>query len=356
MSAFWFFVSCCIAATALLPTLWLAPKISGRRNRNAKRLLLIGLNNKAVRAAKYLARNRSARHTVIGYIDDREIPRIDTHGLTRLGSVEDAERIVEDLGIDEVWICYPMAGDKRTSQALKALAHSVVAVRFLLESDAFGALHCTTSKVSGLPVLDIHVAPLDHRINRIKKEVFDRTFALVALLLLSPLFVMIAIGVKLSSPGPVFYKQKRVGWKKEPFTMLKFRSMPVNAERSTGPVWARPGENRATRFGALLRQTSLDELPQFINVLFGEMSIVGPRPERPEFVDKFKHEVPWYMKKHMVKAGITGWAQVHGWRGETDLKERIEHDVYYIQHWSLLLDLKIILLTVTNGFVHPNAY
>ena len=168
--------------------------------------------------------------------------------------------------------------------------------------------------------------------------------------------VAIALGVKLSSPGPVFYRQERVSWHNRRFHMLKFRSMPVNTESASGPVWSKPGEARATPFGAFLRRTSLDELPQFLNVLKGEMSIVGPRPERPHFVEQFKDQVPYYMKKHLVKAGITGWAQVNGLRGDTDLVRRIEYDLYYINHWSLSFDLWIVLMTLLRGFVHKNAY
>jgi putative colanic acid biosynthesis UDP-glucose lipid carrier transferase len=168
--------------------------------------------------------------------------------------------------------------------------------------------------------------------------------------------LLIAVGVKLSSPGPVFYRQERIGWNGKPFGMLKFRSMPVDAEEESGPRWASADDHRPTRFGSLLRRTSLDELPQFINVLKGEMSIVGPRPERPVFVHKFKDEVPDYMKKHLVKAGITGWAQVNGWRGNTDLSKRIEYDLYYIENWSLWLDIKIILMTLLPANIQKNAY
>jgi putative colanic acid biosynthesis UDP-glucose lipid carrier transferase len=167
---------------------------------------------------------------------------------------------------------------------------------------------------------------------------------------------MIAIAIKLTSKGPVFYRQKRVGWNGKEFEMLKFRSMPENAESSSGPVWATENENRATRVGTFLRKTSLDEFPQFINVLKGDMSIVGPRPERQCFVDQFKNEIPGYMQKHLVKAGITGWAQVNGWRGNTSLEKRIEYDLYYIENWSLAFDLKIIFLTILHGFVNKNAY
>jgi putative colanic acid biosynthesis UDP-glucose lipid carrier transferase len=166
----------------------------------------------------------------------------------------------------------------------------------------------------------------------------------------------IAIGVKLSSRGPVFYRQERVTWNGERFHILKFRSMPVDAEARSGPVWSTCGEHRATPFGAFLRRTSLDELPQFFNTLRGEMSIVGPRPERPEFVARFKREVPGYMQKHLVKAGITGWAQVNDLRGDSDLHERIRYDLYYIENWSLWFDLRIMALTFVHLFRTRNAH
>jgi len=162
--------------------------------------------------------------------------------------------------------------------------------------------------------------------------------------------------IKLLSPGPIFYKQERIGWNNEVFNIIKFRTLPIDAEHQSGPVWAQKGEQRATPIGNILRKSSLDELPQFFNVIKGNMSIVGPRPERPHFVEQFKDEIPGYMKKHMVKAGITGWAQVNGWRGNTDLHKRIEYDLYYIENWSLWLDIKIIVLTVFSGFMHKNAY
>jgi len=168
--------------------------------------------------------------------------------------------------------------------------------------------------------------------------------------------LLIAGGVKLSSAGPVFYLQERISWNGKRFKMLKFRSMPVDAEDTVGPQWTAASDHRATRFGSLLRRTSLDELPQFINVLKGDMSIVGPRPERPVFVEQFRAEVPDYMQKHLVKAGISGWAQVNGWRGDTDLKTRIKYDIYYIENWSVWFDFKIMFLTIFKGLVNKNAY
>jgi putative colanic acid biosynthesis UDP-glucose lipid carrier transferase len=179
--------------------------------------------------------------------------------------------------------------------------------------------------------------------------------SLIVLLLAAPLMLAIAIGVKLSSPGPVLFRQERVTWNGERFTIFKFRSMPVDAEAATGPVWASRDEARATRFGAFLRRTSLDELPQFINALRGDMSVVGPRPERPEFVARFKEQIPGYMQKHLVKAGITGWAQVNDFRGDTDLHERVQCDLYYIENWSLWFDLRIIGLTIMHLLRTRNA-
>jgi putative colanic acid biosynthesis UDP-glucose lipid carrier transferase len=205
-----------------------------------------------------------------------------------------------------------------------------------------------------MAALDLRVSPMSEPANVLLKAIEDRLLSLLILLLISPVMLLLALGVKLSSPGPVFYRQERVGLNGKPFNMLKFRSMPVDVEKD-GVKWGSAGSKTNTWFGAFIRKTSLDELPQFINVLLGDMSIVGPRPERSVFVEQFKHEIPGYMQKHMVKAGITGWAQIHGLRGDTCLKTRVEFDLWYIQHWSLWLDIKIIILTLFKGFVHSNA-
>ncbi|MGH7231239.1 MAG: exopolysaccharide biosynthesis polyprenyl glycosylphosphotransferase, partial [Nitrospiraceae bacterium] len=195
-----------------------------------------------------------------------------------------------------------------------------------------------------------------HGWNLVVKRVLDLIGASLALVLMAPLFALFAGLVKLSSSGPVFYRQRRMGLDGRGFEMLKFRSMRWNAESETGPVWTHVNDRRRTKIGSFLRQTSLDELPQFWNVLKGEMSIVGPRPERPEFIVRFRQSLPQYMLRHKMKAGITGWAQVNGWRGNTSLEKRIEYDLYYIDHWSILFDLKILWLTVWKGMFHKNAY
>jgi putative colanic acid biosynthesis UDP-glucose lipid carrier transferase len=320
------------------------------------RIVLVGLNQMAVAVSRQLSHSSWAGLEVVGYVDDpSENQRtVGDLSLPRLGDLEDLSAIVTKEAIDEVWIAFP--GESLVERAQYQLRHLPVSIRLVIDCFDFKqSKFLSLNTVAGIPTLDFSVSPL-HGVNRYIKEVMDRFFALILLILISPLLLLISIGVKLSSPGPVFYRQERVGWNNRSFTMMKFRSMPVDAEAKTGAVWAKPGEQRATRFGAFLRKTSLDELPQLINVLKGDMSLVGPRPERPDFVEVFKDQVPNYMKKHMVKAGITGWAQVNGWRGDTDLNRRIEHDLYYIQHWSVWFDLEIALRTVLTGFINKNAY
>jgi len=319
-------------------------------------IILVGLNQMAVAVSRQLNHSSWAGLQVVGYVDDRIENRqsVGDFSLPRLGGLQDLTAIVTREAIDEVWIAFP--GESLAERAQYQLRHLPVSIRLVIDCFAFKqSKFLSLNTVAGIPTLDFSVSPL-HGFNRYIKEIMDRLFALILLILISPLLLLIAIGVKLSSKGPVFYRQERVGWNNRSFTMLKFRSMPVDAEAGTGAVWAKPGEKRATRFGGFLRKTSLDELPQLINVLKGDMSLVGPRPERPDFVEVFKDQVPNYMKKHMVKAGITGWAQVNGWRGDTDLNRRIEHDLYYIQHWSLWFDLEIALRTVLTGFINKNAY
>ncbi len=320
------------------------------------RIILVGLNQMAVAVSRQLNHSSWAGLEVVGFVDDREQDRqvINDSNLPRLGQIKDLTHIIQREAVDEVWVAFP--GASLAERVQHELRHLPVSIRLVIDCFAFKqSKFLSLNTVAGIPTLDVSVSPL-HGINRYIKELEDRLLALLILLLLSPLMFLIALGVKLSSRGPVFYKQVRVGWNNRKFTMLKFRSMPVDAEAKTGAVWAKPSENRATPFGAFLRKTSLDELPQLINVLRGDMSLVGPRPERPDFVEVFKDQVPNYMKKHMVKAGITGWAQVNGWRGDTDLNQRIEHDLYYIQHWSLWFDLEIAFRTLLTGFIHKNAY
>lgn len=270
-----------------------------------------------------------------------------------LGGWKDVSSFVQQGGVDQVWIVMPLKEEDRLKTLLYDLRHSTVDIRFFPDLFEVRLLNHSISEIAGFPVINLSVSPMEG-MNRFVKAIEDKLLASLFLFIASPLMIFAAIGVKLSSPGPVFYRQERIGWNGARFLILKFRTMPVDME-SGGVIWGAK-DKEPTKFGRFLRRTSIDELPQFINVLRGEMSIVGPRPERPVFVDKFKDEVPGYMQKHLVKAGITGWAQVNGWRGDTDLSKRIEYDLFYIEHWSLWFDTKIIILTVFRGIWDKNAY
>lgn len=238
---------------------------------------------------------------------------------------------------------------------LTGIADQVPDIRIIPDMSRFTRFASGIALVDGRPVISINESPLAG-VGRLIKRAVDILGAVTGLVLFGPVMAVIAILVPLSSPGPVLYRQERMGLDGNSFWILKFRSMPVDAEKKTGAVWAKPTDNRATWLGRVLRASSLDELPQFWNVLRGDMSLVGPRPERPVFVDQFRREIPGYMLRHKVKAGITGWAQVNGWRGDTSLEKRIECDLFYIQNWSVWLDLRIIFLTVFRGFLNKNAY
>lgn len=276
-------------------------------------------------------------------------------GIPVLGQFEEIRKVLSSTRVDEVLIAVPWSQNHEIARLLELLKDETVDVRLVPDVRAYAALGCDVEDFDGLPVVRINDSPLSSGWAPLAKRVTDVILSSLGLVVLSPLLLLIAVLIKVTTRGPVLYVQERMGLDGRTFHMLKFCSMRPDAE-SKGAMWARPGDTRCTPLGAILRKTSLDELPQLWNVLCGDMSLVGPRPERPVFVQKFRHEVPHYMLRHKVKAGITGWAQVNGWRGNTSLRHRIECDLYYIQHWSYVLDLKILTLTLWKGFVNKNAY
>ncbi len=293
---------------------------------------------------------------VRGIVTHESSGTVGVAGKPVLGHFPDIAGIIEQSRADEVLIALPWSQQDEVSRILELLKDETVDVRLVPDVHAYVTLGCEVEDFDGLPVVRINDSPLIGWYAAAKRAL-DIVVASVALILLSPLLLVIAALVKLlGGPGPVLYRQERMGLDGRTFEMLKFRSMRADAEDKTGAVWARETDDRRTVLGTILRKTSLDELPQLWNVLCGEMSLVGPRPERPVFVHKFRKEIPHYMLRHKVKAGITGWAQVNGWRGNTSLRRRIECDLYYIQNWSLALDLKILTLTLWKGFVNKNAY
>lgn len=322
---------------------------------NEKRVIIIGAGELGERLVNTMQHALWTGFKVAALFDDEPANKIASIPVIKTPS--DLSQYITHAKdkIDEIWIALPLRAEERVKELLHELRHHTICIRFTLDIFGLGLLNHTVTSLAGVPTLTLNSSPMVG-MNRMVKAAEDRILAAIILLMISPIPIIIAIGVKLSSPGPILYRQKRVSWNGKEFEMLKFRTMPVNAESATGPVWARKNENRATKVGQFLRRTSLDELPQFLNVLKGEMSIVGPRPERPMFVDQFKDQIPRYMQKHLVKAGITGWAQVNGWRGNTSLQKRIEYDLFYIENWSFWFDIKIIFLTFFRGLIHKNAY
>ncbi|MBU6376024.1 MAG: undecaprenyl-phosphate glucose phosphotransferase [Bdellovibrionales bacterium] len=272
-----------------------------------------------------------------------------------LGSFQDFKSVLEQNHFEEIIFALPRTHGSLLDELLAQVRDETVDIRIVPDLHEYVVLGCLIEDFEGIPVVGVNESPLEGWGAGFKR-LTDILLSSFGLLILSPIFALIAIAMRMSSPGPIFYRQERMGMDGRSFQMIKFRSMRVDAEERTGPVWATAEDNRKTPIGTFLRSTSLDELPQLWNVLMGDMSLVGPRPERPFFVNKFRSEIPGYMLRHKVKSGITGWAQVHGWRGDTSLARRIECDLYYIRHWSFWLDIKILCLTVWRGFINRNAY
>jgi len=276
-------------------------------------------------------------------------------GLPILGHFGEIKEALSSHPIQVVIIALPLSAHDRIMEIVNNIGDEMVDIKVVPDLVRFISLRGSVEEFEGLPIIGLRGSPMEGWA-RVIKRCTDILGSLAFIVVFSPLFLILALAVKRSSPGPVFYRQQRMGMDGRVFTMLKFRSMRVDAEQNSGPVWAAQDDPRRTKLGAFLRRTSLDELPQFFNVLKGEMSLVGPRPERPELIKDFKTKVPGYMLRHKMKAGITGWAQINGWRGNTSLERRIEHDLYYIENWSLGLDIKIMMLTLVRGFINPHAY
>lgn len=271
-----------------------------------------------------------------------------------IGVYEDLDRIVGENKIDIFFIALAIHEYQYFESLIKKVQRDLSEIKVVPGSYEFMGLRGGMDALGDLPMLSLQGSPL-YGWDRVFKRTFDFVLGILILVTISPIMLVISLLIKLTSEGPVLYKQGRVGFDGRLFQMLKFRTMKKDAEKETGPVWARENDPRRTKVGAFLRKTSLDELPQLFNVLKGEMSLVGPRPERPNFVKEFRNNIPSYMLRHKIKAGMTGWAQVKGWRGNTSLEKRIEHDLYYIQNWSIGFDVKILFMTIWKGFFSKSA-
>ncbi|PYN85626.1 MAG: undecaprenyl-phosphate glucose phosphotransferase [Candidatus Rokuibacteriota bacterium] len=328
-------------------------RFARRHGYNLRYAIVVGGGEPAAEVLRVLNRRRDVGIFVLGLLSDKkEVP----DNVRWLGGIEDVRAVLDRQQVDIVVIALPHADAARLTTVLGGIGDDPIAIH--LVPDVFGLVPARggIEEFETIPFIHLRESRL-YGWNRVVKRVFDLVFGALALAVAAPLMLAIAVALKLTSSGAVLYRQERMGVDGRRFRMLKFRTMQVNAEAATGPVWARADDPRRTPLGVFLRRTSLDELPQLFNVLRGEMSLVGPRPERPSFVEEFRRRVPGYMLRHKMKAGITGWAQINGWRGNTSIEKRIEHDLYYIERWSLAFDLKILLQTLWYGFrVNRNAH
>ncbi len=326
-----------------------------RRGLNLRHIAVIGAGSLGERIVQQLGEAAWAGYRVLGLYDDdpTKIGAL-VAGHPVLGTPDVLAETLESTDVDQVWIALPLRAERRIRELLSALRECSVEIRFVPDIYSFHLLNHSVTEIAGLPVVTLTETPMSGA-NRVVKAIEDYVVTIALFVPALPLMALIALGIKVTSPGPVLFRQDRVTWNGERFAMLKFRTMPVDAERESGPVWSERNDRRATRFGALLRRFSLDELPQLFNVLRGDMSLVGPRPERPEFVEQFRRRIPGYMQKHLVKAGITGWAQVNDLRGDSDLVKRVEYDLFYIENWSIWFDLRILALTIGHVVSSDNA-
>jgi exopolysaccharide biosynthesis polyprenyl glycosylphosphotransferase len=321
-----------------------------RRGHSLSTVVVAGSGRLAEQVIDRIHQHPEAGLRVVGVLaDERHVKRV--HGVPVLGRYDQLKQILQLCAASQVILALPREESHHAERLLADLEDEVVDVRLVPDLMHVLTLRASVEDFGGLPVIGLRETPLVGWA-AIQKRVFDVAAATLVLLIAAPLMAVIAVAVVATSGRPVFYRQERMGLDGRVFQMLKFRTMVPDAEKH-GPVWARAGDTRTTRVGDFLRRTGLDELPQLWNVLLGDMSLVGPRPERPIFIEQFRREVPGYMLRHKVKAGLTGWAQVHRWRGDTSLQERIEHDLYYIQNWSLGLDLRILFMTVWRSRLPP---
>ena len=321
---------------------------------NKKYVLMVGMSELAREFIKKVVKNKKWGYEVVGIVDDHVKSGYSDYKM--IGVLEDLEQLIYEKEIDEVFITIDIKEYGKLRDIIRVCEKSGVRASIIPDYYKYLPARPYVEELEGMPIINIRYVPLDDLLNRFFKRSMDVLGSLSAIIVFSPVMLVTAITIKITSPGPVIFKQERVGYNRKTFTMYKFRSMKVQKEEEEAKAWTTKNDPRKTKFGEFIRKTSIDELPQFFNVLLGDMSLVGPRPERPYFVEQFKEEISKYMVKHHVRPGITGWAQINGWRGDTSIKKRIEFDLYYIENWSLWFDIKILWLTVFKGFVNKNAY
>lgn len=327
-----------------------------RKGYNLKYILLVGYSRAAEEYITRINANPQWGYVVRGVLDDR-VPRGTLYkGVKVLGRIDNLTIILPENKLDEIAITLALEDYGRLEEIVDLCEKSGVHTKFIPDYNSLIPSRPYTEDLMGLPVINIRYVPLTNTLNLIMKRCVDIIGSVLGLIVASPVMLLTAIAVKLSSPGPIIFKQERIGLHNKPFWMYKFRTMEIQKESAEKKAWTVRDDPRVTKIGKFLRKTSLDEFPQLYNILRGDMSLVGPRPERPLFVEKFKEEIPRYMIKHQVRPGLTGWAQINGYRGDTSIRKRIDYDIFYIENWTMGLDFKIMFLTIFKGFINKNAY
>lgn len=325
-----------------------------KKGYNLKHILIVGYSRAAEQYIDRISDNPQWGYAIRGILDDK-IPRSTTYkGVKVIGRIDNLDIILPMTSLDEIAVTLPLSDYERLADIVSRCEKSGVHTKFIPDYSSLIPNRPYTEELDGLPVINIRYVPLTNTVNAFVKRVFDFVFSLIGIIVLSPVLLVLAIVVKTTSKGPVIFKQERVGLHNKTFNMYKFRTMRVQDVAEEKKGWTVKDDPRVTKPGKIMRKFNLDELPQLFNIIKGDMSIVGPRPERPQFVEQFKEEIPRYMIKHQVRPGLTGWAQVSGFRGDTSIHKRISYDLYYIENWTLGFDLKIVFLTIFKGF--KNAY
>lgn len=327
-----------------------------KKGYNLKHVMLVGYSRAAEQYIERIKQNPSWGYHIMGVLDDHIEKGVNFKGIEVIGEVDQIYKILPENNLDEIAITLSLNDYDRLEEIVSFCEKSGVHTKFIPDYNAVIPTKPYTEDLDGLPVINIRNVPLTSGWNQLIKRSMDLVGAIVACILFSPVMLVCAVLIKITSDGPILFKQERIGLHNKPFYMYKFRSMKMQTEADEKKGWTVKNDPRVTGIGKFMRKTSIDELPQLFNILKGDMSLIGPRPERPQFVEKFKEEIPRYMVKHQVRPGLTGWAQVNGYRGDTSIRKRIDCDIYYIENWTLGLDIKIIILTFVKGFINKNAY
>ena len=327
-----------------------------KKGRNQKQVLLVGYSRAAEEYIDRVLQNPQWGYIIRGILDDNIAAGTMYKGIKVLGRIANLTVILPENRLDEIAITLGLSEYYRLEQIVAMCEKSGVHTKFIPDYNRIIPTKPYTEDILGLPVINIRYVPLTNTFNALVKRMMDIVGSIFGIIVASPVMLLMCILIKLTSPGPLIYRQERVGLHNKTFWMYKFRSMEVQPEAEEKKAWTVKNDPRVTPIGKFMRRTSIDELPQLFNILKGNMSLVGPRPERPFFVEKFREEIPRYMVKHQVRPGLTGWAQVNGYRGDTSIRKRIECDLYYIENWTIGLDIKILFLTIFKGFVNKNAY